>query len=132
MIRKIRIPRTIVRGLASALGLSILVLAASAGAGAQASAVCQKLCDGTVTAFSNNATSFTTQGTYTINWIYKDAAGNSLPAGAQAIGAGFGQELLSALRVFMEYRLRAQLDAAFGIPGWESLPFDPDLSGWRP
>ena len=31
--------------------------------------------------------------------------------GAGAFTAGFGQELLSALRVFMEYRLRAQLEA---------------------
>ncbi|GAA4318703.1 hypothetical protein GCM10023184_03070 [Flaviaesturariibacter amylovorans] len=42
-------------------------------------------CDGTVTAFTNDATSFTTQGTYTINWIYKDAAGNSETQSQQVI-----------------------------------------------
>ena len=48
---------------------------------------------------------------------------------AGAFTAGFGQELLSALRVFMEYRLRAQLEAVRrGALEQEALVRPGDLS----
>ncbi|WP_431269055.1 DUF294 nucleotidyltransferase-like domain-containing protein [Dankookia sp. P2] len=49
--------------------------------------------------------------------------------GAGAFSASFGQELLSALRVFMEYRLRAQLEAVRrGVLEMEALVLPGSLS----